>query len=55
VGRLLILTGTGILLYDHYYGISVPLASGFAGDIISLVAFSLIGIGAIMYFLTDLK
>ena len=51
MGRLLILTGTGILIYDHYYGISVP----FAGEIISLVAYSLIGIGAIMYFLTDLK
>jgi hypothetical protein len=51
VGRLLILSGAGILAYDHYYGISVP----FAGEIISLVAYSLIGIGAIMYFLTDLK
>jgi len=51
VGRFLILAGAGILVYDHYYGISVP----FPVEIISLVAYSLIGIGAIMYFLTDLK
>ena len=51
MGRLLILSGIGVLLYDHYYGIPFL----FAGEIISLVAYSLIGIGTIMYFLTDLK
>ena len=47
MGRIAILIGAGILGYGYYTHTTQP--------IFSLVAYSLIGIGAIMYFLTDQK
>jgi len=47
MGRMAILIGIAILGYGYYTHTTQP--------IVSLVAYSLIGIGAILYFLTDLK
>jgi hypothetical protein len=47
MGRILILAGIGILGYGYY--------TNTTDDILSLIAFLLIAVGAIFYFLTSFK
>ena len=47
MGRILLLSGIGILVYGYY--------TNTTDDILSLIAFVLIALGAIFYFLTGFK